>query len=139
MTAPSGFPVAPLGFTVFAIVHVLVCAAAIPMIAAVAERLGHRCPNVAAFVMASSPLLLVAAPAGHSNSDAVFGLVLALWLLVVRGSSFAAGAVLALDHLGEADRPCTLLQGGQPKPWQCTTIGGLSILASVTAAFQDFA
>lgn len=87
-------PLAVLGFRAFAIAHVLVAAAAIPLLAAVAERLGQRCPNVPALVFASSPLVLMTAPGGQTNLDAAVGLIVALWLLLVRRNSLAAGAVL---------------------------------------------
>ncbi len=88
-------PVAALGFRPFALVHTLVGASAIPLIAALARHFGHRAPNVAALVLASSPLMLAAAPGGHSNADAAAGLVFACWLLFVRKRPGAAGAVLA--------------------------------------------
>jgi hypothetical protein len=86
--------IAPLGLRAFAIAHVLVAAAAIPLLAATAERLGQRCPNVPALIFASSPLVLMTAPGGHANLDAAAGLIVALWLLIVRRNSLAAGAVL---------------------------------------------
>jgi hypothetical protein len=88
-------PIAGLGFEVFAVVHTLVAAAGIPMIVAIARKFGHRAPNVAGLVLASSPLYMAAAPSGQSNVDGVVGLIVACWLLYVRERPGAAGAVLA--------------------------------------------
>lgn len=95
VTAALYAPVSALGFRAFAIAHVAVCAASLPMIAAVARRLGMPWGNVPALVLGASPLFLICAPAGHTNADAVVAIVLGLWLHVVAGRSALSGAVLA--------------------------------------------
>ncbi|NVB40693.1 hypothetical protein G6O69_22835 [Pseudenhygromyxa sp. WMMC2535] len=88
-------PVAPLGFEAFAVMHVLVAAAGIPLAAAIAQRLGVRTFVVPALIMASSPLMLFTAPGGHSNTDAAIGLLLGMYLLWVKERGLAGGAVLS--------------------------------------------
>ncbi|MCA9682594.1 MAG: hypothetical protein KC457_10395 [Myxococcales bacterium] len=87
-------PVAPLGFMAFSIVHLLVGATAIPLTAALSRHFGHRLFAVPALVVASSPLMLVTAVAGHSNCDVAVGLLLGLYLLLVKGRSVLGGVVL---------------------------------------------
>lgn len=86
-------PAAALGQAAFFWMHVVVTAAAIPLVAAAARRLGHGAPNVAAAVVALSPMLLGAGAAGVSNADAVTGLCLVLWLLSA-DRFLAAGVVM---------------------------------------------
>lgn len=87
-------PVALLGFRAFVVFHVLVAAAAIPLSAAIAAKLGQRQIAVPALVLATSPLLLMTAAGGHSNADLVTGLLLGLFLIHVRDRPVAGGAVL---------------------------------------------
>ena len=74
--------------------HVLVAAAAIPLLAGVARALGHRAPNLPALILALSPIYLVGAPAGISNVDGVAGGVLFLHLYARAKRPFAAGILL---------------------------------------------
>jgi hypothetical protein len=96
-------PFAGASLRMFGVVHVLVSAAAIPMIAAVARELGQRWFVIPAFVLASSPLLIITAAAGHSNADALVGLVAALYLLIVKRRALAAGILLGALVLVRAE------------------------------------
>ncbi len=86
-------PVAGAGLGVFLWLHVLVCAAAVPLCALAAHRLGQARPEVAAAVVALSPMYIGAGAAGLMNADAVVGvaLVAALW---AGGRALAAALVL---------------------------------------------
>lgn len=75
------------------VAHVLVAAAAIPLIAGTARALGHRLPNLSALILACSPLYFYGGPAGLSNVDGVVAMALVLYLLCARRAPFAAGAV----------------------------------------------
>lgn len=86
-------PAAALGQATFFWMHVGVAALSIPLLAAAARRLGHGAPNVAAAVVALSPMMLAAGAAGVSNADAVTGVCLVVWLLS-SGRHFAAGVVM---------------------------------------------
>ncbi|MBK8234178.1 MAG: hypothetical protein IPK74_01355 [Deltaproteobacteria bacterium] len=88
-------PAAALGWHAFAVLHVLVAAAALPCIAAIAARLGHGRPAIATLVLAASPLFAAAAVAGVSNSDGVALACVATWLLVCTRRGALAGALLA--------------------------------------------
>lgn len=74
-------------------VHVLVSAAAIPMMAATARALGHSLPNLPAIVLMFSPIYLYGGSSGLSNIDGVAGIALALYLLTARDKPFLAGLV----------------------------------------------
>src|SRR5260221_445575 len=87
-------PVALAGLTVFLVVHVVVAAAAIPLVAATARVFGIRNANLAALVVACSPVFLWCGPMGLSNSDGAAGLALVVYLLAARRAPFVAGAVL---------------------------------------------
>ncbi|MFT3769681.1 MAG: hypothetical protein QM820_29950 [Minicystis sp.] len=87
-------PAAWAGLPVFLVIHVLVAATTIPLVAACARALGIRHANVAAAVVACSPVFLWCGPTGLSNSDGVAGLALVLYLLAARRRPFLAGAVL---------------------------------------------
>jgi hypothetical protein len=76
------------------IAHVIVAAAAIPMLAATARALDYRLPNLPALILALSPLYFYGGAAGLSNVDGVVGIVLTLFLLCVLRLPFAAGLVV---------------------------------------------
>src|SRR5262245_27437506 len=75
------------------IAHLVVCALALPMIAAFARQLGYRLPNFAALVLGFSPIFLLGGPAGIANNDAIVGTVLVLFL-IGRGHALSSGLVL---------------------------------------------
>lgn len=77
-------PFAAIGPDAFGIAHVVVAATGIVTIARIAERLDHRWPNLAAVVLAASPLYLDSATAGVSNSDGVAVALLGTWLWYCR-------------------------------------------------------
>jgi hypothetical protein len=66
-------PVAGAGLPAFLWAHVLVCALAVPLVAATAHRLGHARPELAAAEGALSPMYVAAGAAGLMNADAVVG------------------------------------------------------------------
>ncbi|MCB9714775.1 MAG: hypothetical protein H6712_12990 [Myxococcales bacterium] len=86
-------PVAGLGVGAFLWAHVLVSALAVPLVAATAARLGHARPELAAAVVALSPMHVAAGAAGLMNADAVVGLAVVA-LLWARQRWLAAGAVM---------------------------------------------
>jgi len=75
-------------------VHVLIAALTAPMLAAVARALGHRLPNLPAFIVLVSPLFLFGAAAGVSNVDGVVATTLFLYLAVALRRDSMAGLVL---------------------------------------------
>ncbi|MCA9704586.1 MAG: hypothetical protein KDK70_01915 [Myxococcales bacterium] len=83
-------PVAALGLGPFLWVHVLVCATAVGLVASTARRLGHARPEIAAAVVALSPMYVAAGAAGLMNADAVVGMALVAWLWA-GGRTLAAG------------------------------------------------
>jgi len=84
-----------LGLTSFLVVHTLVAAAALPLLAATARKLGlGKTANLAPALLATSALWFACGPAGVSNSDAVTGLSLVVYLWIVRDRPLAAGALL---------------------------------------------
>ena len=87
-------PIAAWGLVPFAVVHLLVGALAMPLVAAAARTLGIRRANVAALVVGLSPLFLVSGPTGLSNGDGVVAVCLFLWLLVRSERGWPAGLVL---------------------------------------------
>lgn len=87
-------PFAGLGKPVFTVIHVVIAALALPLLAGVARAIGQRSPNLPALLVASSALWLACGPAGVSNSDALTGLCLALYLWLARGRPLAAGLLL---------------------------------------------
>ncbi|MCB9570236.1 MAG: hypothetical protein H6710_24000 [Myxococcales bacterium] len=87
-------PFAGLGQPVFTVIHVVIAALALPLLAGVARAIGQRSPNLPALLVASSALWLACGPAGVSNSDALTGLCLALYLWLARGRPLAAGLLL---------------------------------------------
>jgi hypothetical protein len=89
-------PFSAMSLEMFWAAHVVVAAAAIPLWAGVARALGHRAPALVGAVVGLSPLLIAGGAAGFSNTDAVTGLGLFSWLLVVKKRRLAAGLVLGL-------------------------------------------
>ena len=87
-------PVARLGVVPFELVHLLVGASALVLVASTARALGIRRATVAAAVVGFSPLFLVAGPTGLSNGDGVVAVSLCLWLLVGSRRAWPAGLVL---------------------------------------------
>jgi len=96
-------PVTVLGLQPFLIAHVIVATLAIPLTASLARGAGQRWPNLAAILLALSPLMLGAAPAGVSNADVVTGALLSLWLLERARRPLWAGAVLGALLLVRAE------------------------------------
>ncbi len=88
-------PFASAGLGPFLWVHVLVSAAAVPLMAATARQLGHARPELAAAVVALSPMHLGAGAAGLMNADAVVGVALVLWLWS-HARWLAAGVVMGM-------------------------------------------
>ncbi len=88
-------PVAALGLPAFLWAHVLVGALAVPLVAAAAQRLGHARPELAAAVVALSPMHVAAGAAGLMNADAVVGVALVAMLWAGR-RWLAAGVVMGL-------------------------------------------
>ncbi len=86
-------PFASLGLDAFLVVHVLIAALAIPLVAAVARALDQRAPNLVALALAASPMFFASSASGVGNSDAITGFMLVLYLLVVRRAPAAAGVV----------------------------------------------
>lgn len=86
-------PAAAWGQQAFFVLHVVVAALGVPLVAAAARRLGHQAPNVPAAVVALSPMLLAAGAAGVSNADAATGLCLVLWAAAA-GRDGLAGVVM---------------------------------------------
>lgn len=89
-------PFAAIGPGVFGAVHVIVAASAIGLLASIARSLGHRWPNLAALVLAASPMYFACAAAGVSNSDGVAVAILGVWLWHVRQRPFVGAIVLSL-------------------------------------------
>ncbi|HFE46278.1 MAG TPA: hypothetical protein ENJ18_12405 [Nannocystis exedens] len=83
-----------LGRWGFTVVHSLVAVSALPLLAATARSLNIKAANLAPALLASSALWLACGPAGVSNSDAVTGLALVLYLWIVRERPLAAGLLL---------------------------------------------
>lgn len=86
-------PIAAAGLPAFLWAHVLVGALAVPLVAATAQRLGHARPELAAAVVALSPMHVAAGAAGLMNADAVVGVALVAWLWS-SGRWLGAGAVM---------------------------------------------
>jgi hypothetical protein len=86
-------PVAGAGLGPFLWAHVLISALAVPLVAATAHELGHTRPQLAAAVVALSPMHVAAGAAGLMNADAVVGVALVM-LLWSRERWLAAGAVM---------------------------------------------
>lgn len=84
------------GIQAMMLVHVLVAASAVPLMAATARSLGHRLPNAAALVVAFSPLYFFGGSAGFANNDGVVGMTLVLYLLCARRRPLMAGFVAGL-------------------------------------------
>lgn len=90
-------PVASLGWRAFLVAHSLVGALGVYLVGAVASRLGGS-GAVASAVLALSPVYLLSAASGQSNSDGFVLLLLALWLAGLRDRREAhvlAGLTLA--------------------------------------------
>lgn len=88
-------PVIAWGWKAFLVWHVLLAAAAVWLIGSTARALGGQA-WIAAFVLATSPLFLVSAATGLSNSSGLFLLALALWLYQRGGrATLLAGVVAA--------------------------------------------
>ena len=79
--------------TAFLWAHALVGAGAVVALAAAARNLGHRAPNVAAAVLALSPMFVAGSASGVSNADAVAGLCVVVWA-ASSGRWLAAGIVM---------------------------------------------
>ena len=88
-------PIAGAGLPAFLWAHVLVCALAVPLVAATAWRLGHARPELAAAVVALSPMHVAAGAAGLMNADAVVG-VAAVAFFWQSGRWLAAGVVMGM-------------------------------------------
>jgi hypothetical protein len=86
-------PVTALGLHPTLIAHLLVAAAAIPMMHAIACALGYRLPVLPALLLAASPLYFYGGPAGLSNVDGVVGIVSVLYLWCARRQPLGAGLV----------------------------------------------
>lgn len=86
-------PVCGAGLGAFLWAHVLVAALAIPLVASAAARLGHARPELAAAVVALSPMHVAAGAGGLMNADAVVGLAAVAWLWS-RERVVAAGVVM---------------------------------------------
>ncbi|MGH7126209.1 MAG: hypothetical protein ACREFI_17670, partial [Stellaceae bacterium] len=86
-------PASVFGVHATLIVHVVVAALAIPLLAATARALGHRLPNLPAIAVALSPLYFYGGPAGFSNVDGVVAICLVLYLLCARRRPLLAGIV----------------------------------------------
>jgi len=112
-------PFAAIGPGVFGVVHVIVAATAIGLLASIARSLGHRWPNLAALVLAASPMYFACAAAGVSNSDGVAVAILGVWLWHVRKRPFAGAIVLSLV------------------PWIRAEVAPLSLLLLVIASRDD--
>lgn len=89
-------PITALGSRATLTAHVIVAATSIPLIAATARALGHRLPNLPAFLIAFSPVYFYGGSAGFSNIDAVVGIVLVFYLLEARQQPVVAGLVAGL-------------------------------------------
>ena len=89
-------PFAALGPHAFGVAHVLVAAIAIPLLAQLARAFGHLWPNLAAVVLAASPLYFACAAAGVSNSDGVAIAILGAWLWLARRRPFVGAVVLGM-------------------------------------------
>lgn len=76
-------PVVGLGWRAFLAAHALVGAAGVALVGALAQRLGFS-GVVASAVLALSPVYLLAAASGQSNSDGITLLLLSLWLATCR-------------------------------------------------------
>ncbi len=96
-------PFSGFGLDVFLWLHIAVAALAIPLAAAVARALGQAAPNLVAAAFALSPMMLAAAPSGVGNTDAITGVLLVLYLLVVRRSPGVAGVVAGMLPLVRAE------------------------------------
>ncbi|MCH9683563.1 MAG: hypothetical protein K0V04_19145 [Deltaproteobacteria bacterium] len=86
-------PVASMPLSVFLWAHVLVAALAVPLTAATARTLGHPRPELAAAVVALSPMFIAAGASGLMNSDAVVGVAAFAWCWS-RGRLLTAGIVM---------------------------------------------
>jgi len=87
-------PLAPLGWRAFVTAHVAVAALGVALLGRLGVALGGSAA-VAAGTVALSPVYLAAAVSGHSNSDGIALLALALWLRFGdRPRPLAAGAAL---------------------------------------------
>lgn len=84
---------AAAGLDAFLVLHVLLGAATVPLVASVARACGQRAPNAAALIVAASPMLVAAGAAGVSNADAAAGCALVL-LLLAKDRARSAGVVL---------------------------------------------
>lgn len=89
-------PVARAGFGPYLVAHVVVSAAAVALMPEIARALGHRRPWVPALVLALSPMYFWSGATGISNSDGIAGIVLFLYLLVVRRDLLWAGVLLGV-------------------------------------------
>jgi hypothetical protein len=89
-------PFAAAGPLAFGIAHVIVAAIAIVLLAGIARAFDHRWPNLAALVLAASPLYFASAAAGVSNSDGVAVAILGAWLWFARDRPFLGAVVLGL-------------------------------------------
>src|SRR5262245_22003762 len=95
-------PVATAGLVPFLWTHLIVAALAVPLTASLARHFGLRRPNLAAALVAVSPLFFAGAAAGVQNTDATVGLLVVAWLLV-RGRPLAAGLLLGVVILGRIE------------------------------------
>lgn len=127
-------PIAAAGLPAFLWAHVLVGALAVPLVAATAQRVGHARPELAAAVVALSPMHVAAGAAGLMNADAVVGVALVAWLWS-SGRWLAAGAVMGalvwvrseLAVLALVLALASLVQ----RPWRPRALVGLAVFPLV--------
>lgn len=88
-------PVAWFGWQVFLLWHCALAAAAIHLLGRAVDRFGGS-GLLAQLVLACSPTYFIGAISGHSNTDGIFFVALALYLWVVRRELVLAGVVLGM-------------------------------------------
>lgn len=89
-------PFAAIGPVAFGTAHVLVAAVGVVAMARIAATLDHRWPNLAAAVLAASPLYFDCAAAGVSNSDGVAFALVGTWLWHCRGRVVLGAALVGM-------------------------------------------
>ncbi len=95
-------PFATAGLTPFLWVHLIVAALAVPMTASLGRRLGLLRPNLAAALLALSPLFFAGAAAGVQNTDGLVGVLAVAWLLAHR-RPLAAGLLMGVVVFGRVE------------------------------------
>jgi hypothetical protein len=89
------------------------------LLASIARAFGHRWPNLAALVLAASPMYFACAAAGVSNSDGVAVAILGVWLWHVRRRPMLGAIALSLV------------------PWIRAELAPLSLLVLALAPRED--